>query len=199
MAVGKQKEEPQHGGAEFELVRGGVVTPLEGDWVIRLSSGAFEIGPGEMHSIANVQTSSVSGEIAAAPSRMVAHLESESREYYDSLGPWATGRAVCEALDVTHSALGQWRKSHKILGVAFGRKGDYFYPVQQFVDGDVVRGLRDVLIALSTGFRSPEAQAGWLAEPAYEIGGEVRWDVLRSGDVETVVEWAAADARAIAS
>jgi hypothetical protein len=130
--------------------------------------------------------------------RGVATLEErESQEYYDRLGPWATGRVVLDALGIkTYGTLRRYRRANKILGVQF-QGGRFFYPVQQFKDGQIVEGLEAVLAALSVGFAEPEAQAGWLGEEAYEGRPESRWDVLRAGHVETVVLWAEEDATAL--
>jgi hypothetical protein len=120
-------------------------------------------------------------------------MNSESQDYYDSLGPWATEKAVMAALGVTSRRLENWRAENRILGVEFGQS--YFYVVHQFENGRIVDGLQEVLTALSTTFTAPESRAGWLSETAYPDSPETRWDVLRSGQSSRVLAWAQEDAR----
>ncbi|TFD75433.1 hypothetical protein E3T54_11920 [Cryobacterium sp. Sr8] len=115
--------------------------------------------------------------------------------FYESLGPWATQRAVRDTLGVDDAALDSMRESHRLLAVRFG--GDLYYPLPQFTGGRVIAGLEPVLIALSAGFTSPEAQAAWFAEPAYEDDARTRWQVLGDGDGSDVVRWAGIDAAAV--
>jgi hypothetical protein len=187
--------------ARFELSVAGKVIPLADDWIIRASPPSpdgYTLGPAELARLARLRPATLADLIDAAPTApdVRDNLENKSREFYDRLGPWATGRAVGAALGVTRSTLASQRKSQRLLGVAFGRTQQFFYPVQQFDDGRIVDGLQPVLHALSAGFTSPEAQVAWLAEPAYEQHPETRWDILRSGQLETVVQWATADAYA---
>ena len=120
-------------------------------------------------------------------------MNSESQDYYDRLGPWATENAVKKAFGVTSNTLDAWRAENRILGVEFGQS--YFYVVHQFENGRIVDGLQEVLTALSTTFTVPEARAGWLSEEAYPDSPVTRWDVLRSGQSSRVLEWAQEDAR----
>ena len=120
-------------------------------------------------------------------------MNSESQDYYDSLGPWATEKAVMAAFGVTSRRLENWRAENRILGVEFGQS--YFYVVHQFENGRIVDGLQEVLTALSTTFTAPESRAGWLSEKAYPDSPVTRWDVLRSGQSSRVLEWAQEDAR----
>ena len=117
----------------------------------------------------------------------------EAGTYYDSLGPWVPQAVVRDGLGVTDEALAVMRSRHRILAVEFS--GQYYYPLSQFKAGGVVEGLEAVLVALSRGFQSPEAQAGWFAEAAFEGSPETRWQALRSGS-EMVVQWARDDAAA---
>lgn len=183
---------------EFELVVDGRPVPLGDDWVIRMTTGADQsivFGAPELAKIIQLSmASTLLGLADSAASRVITdRLESESRDYYDRLGPWATGRAVCSALGVTFSILEKQRRGRRLLGVRFGPEGDVYYPVQQFVDGKVVGGLQDVLTALSAGYASAEAQAGWFSELAWEGRPETRWDVLTT-DAKTVLGWAVDDA-----
>jgi len=127
---------------------------------------------------------------APVPSRDA--LGGEEQEYYDALGPWATERAVSDALDMSTDSLALERQHHALLGVKFG--GSYYFPVHQFNQGRVINGLALALEALDTGFPAPEMQAGWFAEQAYEDEPVTRWDVLRSGEVSTILQWAKDDA-----
>ena len=120
-------------------------------------------------------------------------MNSESQDYYDRLGPWATEKAVRAAFGVTSKTLDAWRAENRILGVEFGPS--YFYVVHQFENGGIVDGLQEVLTALSTTFTVPESRAGWLSEKAYPDSPVTRWDVLRSGQSSRVLEWAKEDAR----
>lgn len=115
--------------------------------------------------------------------------------FFESLGPWATQRAVRDALGADDATLKLLRESHELLGVEFG-EGLYCYPLLQFESGRVIEGLQPVLIALSGGFTSNEAKVAWLAESAYEGDTLTRWQVLRDGNID-VVRWAASDAAAV--
>ncbi|TFD74876.1 hypothetical protein E3T54_13075 [Cryobacterium sp. Sr8] len=114
--------------------------------------------------------------------------------FYENMGPWATQQAVRDALGVDAAALASLRETRGLVAVEFGRR--IYYPTQQFHEGRVVDGLQSVLIALADGFRSPEAQVAWLAEPAYRGDSRTRWDVLRDGNADDVAHWAASDAAA---
>jgi hypothetical protein len=120
-------------------------------------------------------------------------MNSNSQDYYDRLGPWATEKAVMAAFGVTLRRLENWRAENRILGVEFGPS--YFYVVHQFENGRIVDGLQEVLTALSTTFTVPEARAVWLSEKAYPDSSATRWDVLRRGQSSRVLEWAKDDAR----
>ena len=113
--------------------------------------------------------------------------------YYDTLGPWATQKAVRDLLGVDDARLAVLRETRGLVAVEFGKK--LYYPTQQFQHGRIVDGLQAVLVALAVGFTSPEGQVAWLAEPAYVGDPRTRWDVLREGR-EDVVDWAISDAAA---
>ncbi|WP_143034032.1 hypothetical protein [Paramicrobacterium humi] len=122
-------------------------------------------------------------------------LSTDDRDYYDAMGPWVRGSVVADRFGKHLETINGWRKTNKLLGVGFGRdKVTYFYPVQQFRDGNIIPHLKDVLDALANGFVSEEARAAWLADRAYEEGESTRWDVLRDGDADLVLAWAQEDA-----
>lgn len=117
----------------------------------------------------------------------------EAAAYYASLGPWVTTKAVAEYCNISEYEVLQWTESGKLLGVEFA-DGKYYYQARQFKDGGPLVGLDRILAALAPGFRAPASQAGWLAGRAY-IGMDVtRWDLLRLGDVNLLLDWATTDA-----
>lgn len=131
---------------------------------------------------------------SAAP-RNIADISTDDRDYFDSIGPWVRGNVVAQKFGKTLETIGNYRKSNRMLGVGFGEtKLTYYYPVQQFRNGNVIPGLKRVLDALEPGFVSAASRAGWLAARAYEETDESRWSVLGRGEVELVVSWAKEDA-----
>lgn len=112
------------------------------------------------------------------------------------MGPWATRKAVQDALGVDDAALASMRETREVVVVEFD--GQMYFASQQFQHGRVVDGLQSVLIALAGGFTSAEAQVAWMAEPAYVGDSRTRWDVLRDGNVDDIVQWATSDADAVA-
>lgn len=116
--------------------------------------------------------------------------EDEAAAYYASLGrPWVTAKAVANYCNISEQELLEWTESQKVLGVEFA-DGKYYYPAQQFKDGGPLVGLDRVLAVLARGFRAPATMAGWFAGRAYVGMDLARWDLLRLGDVELVLDWA---------
>jgi len=113
----------------------------------------------------------------------------DSVEFVNSLGPWAKSDLVAKRFGLTRTSLGNWRAKHKLLGVQFGHRGEFYYPAQQFDESGVVSGVQGVLTILSPHF-STLTIASMLAQPAYADADDTYWDVLRSGEVAAMADWA---------
>ncbi|PWB98183.1 hypothetical protein [Homoserinimonas hongtaonis] len=120
----------------------------------------------------------------------------EAAAYYASLGPWITAKTAAKYCNISELELLNWTEDSRVLGVKFS-DGRYYYQSRQFQNGAPVVGLDRILAVLSQAFKAPETMAGWLAGRAY-IGMDVtRWDLLRLGDLELLLDWAQDDADSV--
>lgn len=96
---------------------------------------------------------------------------------------------VGEILGITRQAVHQRCKAGKLLGLETGRHG-LAYPVWQFDERGVVRGLEETLIALDDA--SPWMKARFLLSRNVRLADKAPIDVLQEGRTTEVLEAAAA-------
>lgn len=108
-------------------------------------------------------------------------------EFYDALGPWATVHAVAETLEEAPAEILAMCARGELLGVTFS--GELLLPIRQFRSRAPVDGLAEVLSILLREC-SPMEVATMLANPVYFDADASFWDVLRSRDFESMIEWA---------
>ena len=115
-------------------------------------------------------------------------LRERERLLSDEGGTWSVER-VAKHLQLTRQAINRRRKQDALLGLDAGRHG-YRYPAWQFARTGTIKGLEQVLAAL-------EQVDPWMRQ-AFMLGRSGRLkeqraiDVLRSGDVASVVKAASA-------
>lgn len=131
-----------------------------------------------------------SGRPVPAPKSLVEISDEELRaheDFYESLGPWVTGKSVEDHFRISRQRLGQWRLEGKILGVQFGDRR-FYYPAHQFFQGRILPGLPPILHILSEHFE-PETIASFLVANIEGEAARTYWDVMREGEAD-LVDWA---------
>lgn len=108
-----------------------------------------------------------------------------SAEFYESLGPWVTGKNMEQHFGISRQRLAQWRSEYKVLGVQFGDRR-FYYPSDQFIDGRVAPGLQPVLRQLCPHFE-PETIASFLAARV-DDSETTYWSLLRKGELD-IAPW----------
>ncbi|RMH19668.1 MAG: hypothetical protein D6696_10000 [Acidobacteria bacterium] len=96
---------------------------------------------------------------------------------------------VAEILGISRQAVNKRRQAGKLLALPLGRHG-FAYPVWQLAASGVLPGLEAVLERLRD--HDPWMQARFFLRPNPRLGGATPLAVLRRGDVEAVLEAAAA-------
>jgi hypothetical protein len=99
-------------------------------------------------------------------------------------------KQVAELLGITRQAVDKRRRERKLLAVPRG--SDFRYPVAQFIDGEVVAGLRDVLTAV--GLRGAWGTLDFLTAADDELEGEtpLGWLKRHPDQLEPVLRIASA-------
>ena len=102
----------------------------------------------------------------------------------------AGSEEIAEMLGVSRQAINQRRQRGKLIGLSRG-KGKYIYPLWQFTDtGKTIAGLETVLEQLSEV--DPWMQLTFFLNPNSRLEDKTPLEVLRMGEVESVVKSAAA-------
>ena len=109
-----------------------------------------------------------------------------SRKLEDWAGPVAGATELSRQYGIARSSLHRWQQDDDVIGLLKGTK-KHVYPVEQFLDGRPVRGLRDVI-----------KRAGnhrvvwlWLIQRNPVLGGSRPVDLLKQDRVDEVVDAAA--------
>ncbi len=96
---------------------------------------------------------------------------------------------VAKLLRMTRQGVDKRRRQGQLLGLSVGRRG-YRYPAWQFQDGEVLPGLPDVLAAFTD--LNPWTQAVFFTTGDLRLGSKTPLEVLQAGQVDAVVQAAAA-------
>ncbi len=96
---------------------------------------------------------------------------------------------VAKLLRMTRQGVDKRRRQGQLLGLSVGRRG-YRYPAWQFQEGDVLSGLPDTLAAFTD--LNPWTQAVFFTTGDLRLGGKTPLEVLQAGQVDAVVQAAAA-------
>jgi len=100
-----------------------------------------------------------------------------------------SSQEVAKLLRMTRQGVDKRRRQGQLLGLSVGRRG-YRYPAWQFQDGEVLRGLPDVLAAFTD--LDPWTQAVFFTTGDLRLGSITPLEVLQAGQVDAVVQAAAA-------
>ena len=106
-------------------------------------------------------------------------------ELLERAGGTLQPREVAELLGISRQAVGKRRRVGKLIAVRAGNRA-YEYPACQFEDTGVIRGLEEVLGALTDDVEG-WMQVAFLVNPNESLGGESPLDLLRQGEVDSVV------------
>lgn len=121
-----------------------------------------------------------------------------NERWNELVGPFYDTAGLARWLGLTRQRLSQRVHSGDLLGLLPTSKSTTYFPVWQFApDGDVVRGVPDVIRGL--GERSAFNKALWFKSPREEFGNHTAIEVLANGDpsdVRTIIEEARADGAA---
>jgi biotin operon repressor len=96
-----------------------------------------------------------------------------------------TSQEVAELLGVQRQTVNKRVKAKALLAVERGKHG-YVYPAWQFVDGDTLVGLPEVLRSLDPSI-DPWMTLAFFLNRSSALGGITPLEALRQGDVEEVV------------
>lgn len=103
-------------------------------------------------------------------------------------GVVADAEATAARLGVTLDKLSGWLEEGRIISVA-PLDSENVYPIEQFVDGRPVKGLRE-LVAICP---APRSAWLWLRQPHVFFDGRTPLAALSSGDQEGAIECAHRD------
>ena len=106
-------------------------------------------------------------------------------ELMEVFGPWAGIRQVCHYLNIDPSELARRTANGEILAREFDN-GSVFYPTPQFLQGQVIDGLKAVLDVLATRGVDQDHVRLWLANSSGDLPSY--WDHLRAGRLELVLD-----------
>lgn len=109
-----------------------------------------------------------------------------SRKLEDWAGPVAGATELSRQYGVARSSLHRWQHDDDVIGLLKGTK-KHVYPVEQFVDGRPVRGLRDVIKHAG----SHRVAWLWLIQRNPVLGGSRPVDLLKKDRVNEVTDAAA--------
>lgn len=106
----------------------------------------------------------------------------------DALGRAYTAETMWELLGVGSRALRSMAADVEVLE-ATGTKGENRYPAFQVgADGRLLPGLGDVLCELAGGVEDPWTWWIWFTSRPAWAGGRTPWELLRNGDIDSVVQ-----------
>ena len=112
------------------------------------------------------------------------------QQLIEAEGGCASSEEIAEMLGVSRQAINQRRQRGKLIGLSRG-KGKYVYPLWQFTDlGKTLAGLETVLGQLSEV--DPWTQVTFFLNPNLRLENKTPLEMLRMGEIEPVVESAAA-------
>ncbi len=106
------------------------------------------------------------------------------RQLLKAEGGCMSSAEVATVLGVTRQAVDKRRVNGKLIGLPTGRV--YVYPAWQFADGQTLPGLEEVLQHLSV--HDPWMQTAWMLNGNSRLEGQSPLDVLRSGNLEAVLD-----------
>ena len=112
--------------------------------------------------------------------------EEAKQHFLDKQGGALPNDEACRVLGCSLLELETMRRNHQVLGLSVNEK--WVYPVWQFIDGQILSGLDQVLAAL-------EKDGAW-TQVIFLLTGDIRLDgatpleKLQQGEIEQVV-WAA--------
>lgn len=102
-----------------------------------------------------------------------------------------TTRQVMEILGVTRQAVARARQDGRLVALPLGT-GRYVYPSWQFGPSGPVKGLRELQRALDDGDAGPWTLTAFVLAPNSRLDGDTPLNVLRRGEVESVLNAARA-------
>lgn len=141
-----------------------------------------------LESLPKVGEEGVPREVALEAARMrnlVRVLRDRARLKEES---FRTGE-VEDLLVVGRERLRHMRERGEILGVVRGERRPTLYPRWQFgADGEILKGLPDVISAAREVGMGPEELHFFMTEPDERLGGELPVVLLRKGEIERVVD-----------
>jgi len=127
---------------------------------------------------------------ALAPSDPLAAARLRGAQVQQSLLNGAySSEEVAKLLRMTRQGVDKRRRQGQLLGLSVGRRG-YRYPAWQFQEGNVLPGLPDILAAFTD--LNPWTQAVFFTTGDLRLGGKTPLEVLQAGQVDAVVQAAAA-------
>lgn len=107
----------------------------------------------------------------------------ESMLIEDWAGRVAGSTYLEENLHIARSTLHRWQRRGDVIALRKGGR-KHVFPLAQFVDGRPVAGIGDVLSLIG----NPRLAWLWLTRPAAQLDGRIPIDLLRSDQVDEVVE-----------
>lgn len=127
---------------------------------------------------------------ALAPTDPLAAARLRGAQVQQSLLKGAySSEEVAKLLRMTRQGVDKRRRQRQLLGLSVGRRG-YRYPAWQFQEGEVLPGLPDVLAAFTD--LNPWTQAVFFTTGDLRLGSKTPLEVLEAGQVNSVVQAAAA-------
>lgn len=112
------------------------------------------------------------------------------QQLIEAEGGCAGCEEIAQMLGISRQAINQRRQRGKLIGLSRG-KGKYIYPLWQFSDlGKTHKGLETVLEQLAQ--IDPWTQVTFFLNPSLRLQNKTPLEVLRMGEIDFVVESAAA-------
>lgn len=94
---------------------------------------------------------------------------------------------VAQRLRITPAGVRKKRAKKQLLGLEFGKRG-YYFPAWQFTDLGVLQGLDTVLEALDNANISDLGKLQFMLSGDFLLEGKTPLQVLKTGDIELVVQ-----------
>ena len=136
-------------------------------------------------------------DVAAAARAAVDALVDTAAFWQEHLGPVYDVKTVAILLGTPDKPVSRQAVSKRSLLALRTGNGRVFYPAFQFVNGQPVAGLADVLAEVDEDLVSRWTLASWLTSPEDDLDGDRPIDTLCAGGVERVLHVARAWALAL--
>lgn len=136
-------------------------------------------------------------DVEAAARAAVDALVDTGAFWQEHLGPVYDAKTVAVLLGTVDKPVSRQAVSKRPLLALRTANGRVYYPAFQFVNGQPIAGLADVLAEISDDVISRWTLASWLVSPDDDLDGARPMDELRAGGIDRVLRVARAWALAL--